>query len=121
MTSQHSETDSQLAALQDRAEQLGKNLHADGARHNPVRASFLSELREIVSQASRLSAELHGEDFTAGAGPDETCGCGEAITWYGGTWLHIANPELRGTDDHDAEPDRGYYDPDEDEEEEGND
>jgi hypothetical protein len=48
--------------------------------------------------------ELRGSDFTDGAGPDDDCGCGERITWFGGEWLHIINPRLRGTDDHDARP-----------------
>jgi hypothetical protein len=39
------------------------------------------------------------------AGPgNDTCGCGEPITWYEDSWHHLYNPELRGTDDHDAAP-----------------
>lgn len=51
------------------------------------------------------ASSLSGRDLTEGAGPDASCGCGEPITFYDGVWLHIINPELRGTDDHDAEPD----------------
>lgn len=56
------------------------------------------------------SDEIHGDDVTAGAGPDATCGCGERITMYDGVWLHVFNPELRGTDDHDAHPDSDLHD-----------
>lgn len=45
-----------------------------------------------------------GEDLTAGAGPDDTCGCGEPITMYDGEWLHIYNEDLRGTGDHEPKP-----------------
>ncbi len=59
------------------------------------------ELARVLKDETGIT----GEDVTAGAGPDATCGCGEAITWFEGAWLHIFNPELRGTDDHEAEPD----------------
>jgi hypothetical protein len=45
-----------------------------------------------------------GAELTAGAGPDDTCGCGEPITMYEGEWLHIYNEDLRGTGDHDPHP-----------------
>jgi hypothetical protein len=51
-----------------------------------------------------LEPAVTGEELTEGAGPDDVCGCGEPITMYDGYWLHIYNPELRGTDDHDAQP-----------------
>ena len=86
----------------------------DGARRQPIRQSSLDGLRDAVNKAFELGRELHGGDFTAGAGPDEICGCGEEITWYEGQWLHVANPELRGTGDHDAEPGGGYYKPEDD-------
>lgn len=80
----------------------------------------LKQLNTAVNQAQRDAEELHGGDFTDGAGPDAVCGCGEPITLFEGAWLHIINPELRGTDDHDAEPDdpesvdwSGYEDEDE--------
>lgn len=94
-----------VSELKDSAE----NLLRDWAPILP--AAAVAALRDIVDRAFLLGQELHGEDFTDGAGPDETCGCGEDITWYDGEWMHIANPALRGTDDHQAEPDAGYYIP----------
>jgi hypothetical protein len=90
--------------------------------HNPV--GVLAGLRDcsvaILPEFSRLdqddralvcqlvtrltSREPSGTDLTEGVGPDAVCGCGEPITQYDGVWLHIYNPELRGTDDHDASP-----------------
>lgn len=110
-------SETELTALQNRTEQLARNVHTDGYRQNPLRLSFVTELRDIVGQAHQLGQKLRGEEFTEGAGPDETCGCGEEITWYDGEWLHIANPALRGTDDHNAEPADGYYDPEDEEDE----
>lgn len=91
----------------------------------------LAGVRVLSAQAGRMYTQaemdeallLRGGDFTSGAGPDAWCGCGERITWYGGTWMHIINPELRGTNDHDAEPGdpedvdwTGYEDEDEEDE-----
>jgi hypothetical protein len=104
---QNGTIEERLGRLLDRAELLGRNLHSDGYRHNPIRQSFLKELRGAVDQAAALGAEdLRG----AGSGPDEFCWCGDRITWHEGEWLHIINPALRGTD-HDAEPAGGYYKP----------
>ena len=66
-------------------------------------------MRELTLNGYEVRDTLHpepirGEDITEGAGPDAFCGCGEPITMYDGVWLHIFNPELRGTDDHDADP-----------------
>jgi hypothetical protein len=69
------------------------------------------EVTAVLEAVARKAAEISGGDFTDGAGPDATCGCGEPITMYDDYWLHVINPELRGTDDHDAEPD-GDYDED---------
>jgi hypothetical protein len=45
------------------------------------------------------------DSFADHAGPqNDTCLCGEPITMSGGSWLHQYNPELQGTDDHDAAP-----------------
>jgi hypothetical protein len=48
--------------------------------------------------------EPAGDDLTEGAGPDDVCDCGEPITMFDGRWMHIYNPELRGSDDHHAQP-----------------
>jgi hypothetical protein len=72
----------------------------------------LAILREAVSQANTMLAAwqpeprpLVGSDFTAGASDEPVpCGCGEPITCFRGSWLHIINPDLRGTDDHHAQP-----------------
>lgn len=45
-------------------------------------------------------------DVVAGQGDVADCGCGWPITEYDGEWLHIFNPALTGTDDHDARPSR---------------
>lgn len=103
----------QLTRLMDRAETLGRNLHADGRRNNPIRGSFLDELRASADKAYRLGRELHGSDFAATAGPDDICGCAFGITWFEGRWVHIANPQLLHGDDHDAEPADGHYEPEE--------
>lgn len=65
----------------------------------------LEQLNAAVNQARAGAGELRGGGFTDGAGPDAMCGCGEPITFYEGEWLHVINPRLRGSDDHDAEPD----------------
>ena len=44
-------------------------------------------------------------DLIAGQGATADCGCGWPITDYDGEWLHVFNPELTGSDDHDARPD----------------
>lgn len=44
-------------------------------------------------------------DVTDGIEAHDTCGCGEPIARYEGEWMHVYNPQLRGTDDHDATPD----------------
>ncbi|MFI9558851.1 hypothetical protein [Nonomuraea endophytica] len=43
-------------------------------------------------------------DLIEGQGAVDICGCGYEITEYEGGWLHIINPALAGTDDHDAHP-----------------
>jgi hypothetical protein len=67
----------------------------------------------LLAVAEPLLTErpIRGEDITAGAGPDEHCGCGEPITWFEGEWMHIFSEQLRGTGDHTAEPGGGYYEP----------
>jgi hypothetical protein len=101
-----------LAMLLERVHTIGRNLAVDGVSDQPgFRHSALDGLRTAVNEAFALGAELHGADFTAGAGPDDTCGCGGRITWYDREWLHIANPALTGRE-HDARPGGGYYDPD---------
>lgn len=69
-------------------------------------------LRELqlagFTVASAEDLEVLGSDVTDGAGPDSTCGCGEPVTYYDGVWMHVFNPELRGTDDHDAHPDDDF-------------
>jgi len=100
------------AAMQKCASELSQALA--GLRARPGERLYTeAELDAAVDEAS----EIHGCDVPDGAGPDATCGCGEPITMYDGEWLHIFNPELRGTDDHDAEPDgpvENEYDEDED-------
>ena len=86
----------------------------EGTEDNTV----LDALNEALDETNRnwwgdwfvgaLSVEpniITGADVTEGASDVEAyCGCGEPITEYDGAWLHIYNPELRGTDDHDASP-----------------
>ena len=62
------------------------------------------EIRDVLSGLWDKGREVTGKDLAADAGEDETCGCGWAITEYGGDWLHVYNPELTGSGDHDAEP-----------------
>lgn len=70
----------------------------------------------LAGAAWQEDQPLTGADVTDGASEEaETCSCGEPITFYDGEWLHIFNPALRGTDDHDAKPGSGYYEPQEDE------
>jgi hypothetical protein len=60
----------------------------------------------IITQEDLSAARtLAGEDIAEGAGPDAICGCGWAITWYEGEWLHVFGEKLAGGTDHDAEPD----------------
>ena len=84
---------------------------ADGLAREHDAAERLSSCFAALNLAGRngkLPAAwyqtLAGGDFTDGAGPDATCVCDERITFYDGTWLHIINPQLRGTGDHDARP-----------------
>ena len=93
---------------------------------DPVPDTFRAALTALQDQLGRWISPppITGGDVTDGASEEEEyCGCGEPITWYEGEWLHIYTPELRGSDDHDAEPGDGYYVPEgygdgEDEEEE---
>jgi hypothetical protein len=69
----------------------------------------MTVLAPLLERAEKAEAELaqplSGADFTEGASDEPVfCGCGEPITEYDGEWLHIINPVLRGTDDHDAHP-----------------
>ena len=60
---------------------------------------------DVRALAEEEPLRMVGSEFTAGASDEpEWCGCGEPITEYDGEWLHIINPVLRGTDDHDAHP-----------------
>lgn len=78
-------------------------------------------LRHAVAQANDLLRSV--EEFTVpylqqvidelqrnvveGQGPTSICGCGWPVTYYEDCWMHVFNPELTGTDDHDANgPDR---------------
>lgn len=63
------------------------------------------------------SGESKSSDLTASAAPDTFCGYGELITAYDGAWLHLFDPELRGTDDHDALPGDPGWDDGQDEDE----
>jgi hypothetical protein len=49
-------------------------------------------------------AGAHLDHVTAGQTAVAACGCGEPVAEYNGDWFHVLNPELRGTDDHWAEP-----------------
>ena len=54
--------ETELTALRNRAEQLARNLHTDGYRQNPMRLSFVTELRDIVGKAYLLGQKLHGDE-----------------------------------------------------------
>jgi hypothetical protein len=43
-------------------------------------------------------------DVTEGIQAHGTCGCGEPIALWEGSWFHVYNEQLRGTDDHDPDP-----------------
>jgi len=49
-------------------------------------------------------AGAHLDHVTAGQTALAWCECGERIAEYHEDWFHVLNPELRGTDDHWAEP-----------------
>jgi acetone carboxylase gamma subunit len=49
-------------------------------------------------------AGAHLDHVTAGQTAVALCRCGEPIAEYHGDWLHVLNPELRGTHDHWTEP-----------------
>jgi hypothetical protein len=76
-------------------------------------AARLAEQFALLDQLLRQGGEPPADwplkpaqdSFADHAGPgNDTCGCGEPITRSGGSWLHLYNPELQGTDDHDAAP-----------------
>lgn len=79
-----------------------------------IAAVILTELRlsgyDVHDVLNEPGWGITGGDLTRGAGPDDTCGCGEPITRYEGKWLHNAIRILRsrlaaaGFDDHDARP-----------------
>ncbi|TDD29635.1 hypothetical protein E1287_30610 [Actinomadura sp. KC06] len=52
-------------------------------------------------------AGAHLDHVTAGQTAVAVCGCGEPVAEYTGDWFHVLNPELRGTNDHWAEPTPG--------------
>lgn len=66
----------------------------------------LNQLAALVRQAYQLGQDetVSGDDLTEGAGPDDTCSCGEPITMLDDEWMHIYSEELRGTGDHDPAP-----------------
>jgi hypothetical protein len=73
-----------------------------------------SALVALVRMAYELGRRqpMTGADFTEGAYEgEESCGCGEPITFFEGGWMHIVSEKLRGTGDHYAEPAGGYYVP----------
>jgi len=92
------------AGLQNQA------LYADGPAGPGTLKGFHAKVAEVFQLGRSVgydeaSEPLTGDQFTDGASAEEEyCGCGEPITWYDGEWLHIINPVLRGTDDHDARP-----------------
>jgi hypothetical protein len=75
-------------------------------------------LEEAVGEANHLLRQLeaftapylqHARDtahheVVAGQGETTDCGCGWPITVYDGEWMHVFNPALTGSDDHDPEP-----------------
>lgn len=83
------------------------------ARHRvgTVADALETEITGALRKAGLLDREVRGEEVTEGAGPDDQCGCGDPVTWYGGEWMHIYSEKLRGTDDHTAGPETGYYEP----------
>lgn len=89
---------------------IGDVIRASGVIQSAPGAVRSTQLTaQIMAALERAGYEItdgsiSGADLTEGAGPDDTCGCGEPITLYEGEWLHIFNPELRGTDDHEASP-----------------
>jgi hypothetical protein len=105
MMTQTEDVEQRLATLLEIVHTLGRNLAADGVSGQAgFRHSALDGLRAAVNDAFKLGQELHGDTFTDGAGPDDTCGCSGRITWYRGRWVHIINPALRSADDHPATP-----------------
>jgi hypothetical protein len=70
---------------------------------------FHAKVNEVFQRGRMAGCEeehpIVGANFTDGASEEEVyCGCGEPITFYDGEWMHIINPALRGTGDHDARP-----------------
>jgi len=65
MMSQNDTTERRLTSLMNRVETLGRNLHTDGRRHNPIRGSFLDGLRAAVNAAFDLGQEACGQAVAA--------------------------------------------------------
>lgn len=81
---------------------LGKIMRITGLEDDQSRRS---QVRDVLNELYDETMKITGADLTDGASDEEEfCGCGEPITMYDGEWLHIYNPELRGTDDHEARP-----------------
>lgn len=97
---------SQALAMQGKAADSEFTLWFEANRAKlrlPWPADSLQAAWEAGRRAGQAGPVL-GSELIDGAGPDATCGCGYGITYFEGAWLHVFNPELTGTDDHDAEP-----------------
>lgn len=68
---------------------------------------LLGQLRRFIEpheQAAYQQARSDALEVTDGIEQHDECGCGEPIALWQGTWVHIYNEELRGSDDHEPEP-----------------
>ena len=68
---------------------------------------LLDQLRRFLGpheQAAYQQACSDTLDVTDGIEQHDECGCGEPIALWQGTWFHIYNEDLRGSDDHEPEP-----------------
>lgn len=68
-----------------------------GEQAKEIATAAVERLRYQGEIRFDIVADQDGQDF---------CGCGGPIVHFRGEWLHVYNPYLTGTDDHDARPGR---------------
>jgi len=77
-----------------------------GLLADAVRAGNKQLRRLETFTAPYLTAAIHQLERTVVEGQGETtdCGCGWPITVHDDEWMHVYNPRLTGSDDHDPRP-----------------
>lgn len=69
--------------------------------------ALVRQLERLIAPHEAAAYEQALEDaldVTEGIEEHGTCGCGEPMVFWEGSWHHVYNDQLRGTDDHEPTP-----------------